>query len=70
MEPTDRQSLRKQCREWRDHAPRRTLASGRRIIAVTDSSFVAIDLLNAVRHRLCTITRQRHDATDAVKERC
>jgi hypothetical protein len=38
------------------------LASGRRIIAVIDNSFGAIDLLNAVRHRRCTITRRRLDA--------
>ena len=34
----------------------------RRIIAVTDSSFAAIELLNAVRHRICLITRLRLDA--------
>jgi hypothetical protein len=34
----------------------------RRIIAVADSSFAAIDLLNAVRHRLCVVTRLRLDA--------
>jgi hypothetical protein len=35
---------------------------GRKIIAVADSSFAAIDLLNAVRHRVCMITRLRLDA--------
>ena len=34
----------------------------RQIIAVTDSGFAAIELLNAVRHRLCMITRLRLDA--------
>jgi hypothetical protein len=34
----------------------------RRIIAVTDSGFAAIELLNAVRHRICMITRLRLDA--------
>jgi hypothetical protein len=35
---------------------------GRKIIAVADSSFAAIELLNAVRHRVCMITRLRLDA--------
>jgi DDE superfamily endonuclease len=35
---------------------------GRRIIGVTDSSFAVIELLNAVRHRICMITRLRLDA--------
>src|SRR5690349_23401834 len=34
----------------------------RNIIAVTDSSYAAIDLLNAVRRRICMITRLRLDA--------
>ena len=34
----------------------------RRIIAVADSSYAAIDLLNAVRHRLCVVARLRLDA--------
>src|SRR5580704_3515464 len=34
----------------------------RQIIAVTDSGFAAIDLLNAVRRRICMITRLRLDA--------
>jgi hypothetical protein len=34
----------------------------RQIVAVTDSGFAAIDLLNAVRHRICMITRLRLDA--------
>src|SRR3984957_7966014 len=34
----------------------------RQIIAVTDSGFAAIDLLNAVRHRICMIARLRLDA--------
>jgi hypothetical protein len=34
----------------------------RRIIAVADSSYAAIDLLNAVRHRLCVVARRRLDA--------
>ena len=34
----------------------------RKIIAVTDSSFAAIELLNAVRRRICMITRLRLDA--------
>src|ERR1041385_538962 len=34
---------------------------GRQIIAVTDSSYAAIDLLNAVRRRICMITRLRLD---------
>ena len=34
----------------------------RRIIAVADSSFAAIDLLRAVRRRICMITRLRLDA--------
>lgn len=35
---------------------------GRKIIAVADSSFAAIDLLRAVRRRVCMITRLRLDA--------
>jgi hypothetical protein len=35
---------------------------GRKIIAVADSSFAAIELLNAVRRRVCMITRLRLDA--------
>src|ERR1700759_759622 len=35
---------------------------GRKIIAVADSSFAAIELLNAVRRRICMITRLRLDA--------
>jgi len=34
----------------------------RKIIAVADSSFAAIDLLRAVRRRMCMITRLRLDA--------
>ena len=34
----------------------------RRIIGVTDSSFAAIEFLNAVRQRVCMITRLRLDA--------
>jgi len=34
----------------------------RRIVSVTDSSFAAIELLNAVRRRICMITRLRLDA--------
>ena len=34
----------------------------RRIISVTDSSFAAIELLNAVRQWVCMITRLRLDA--------
>jgi hypothetical protein len=35
---------------------------GRKIIAVADSSFAAIELLNAVRRRVCMVTRLRLDA--------
>jgi DDE superfamily endonuclease len=35
---------------------------GRKIVAVADSSFAAIELLNAVRRRVCMITRLRLDA--------
>lgn len=35
---------------------------GRQIIAVADSSYAVIDLLNAVRRRICMITRLRLDA--------
>lgn len=35
---------------------------GRRIVAVADSSDAAIDLLNAVRRRVCMVTRLRLDA--------
>lgn len=35
---------------------------GRQIIAVADSSYAVIDLLNAVRQRICMITRLRLDA--------
>ena len=35
---------------------------GRRIVAVADSSFSAIDLLDAVRERVCVVTRLRLDA--------
>jgi len=35
---------------------------GRKIVAVADSSYAAIDLLNAVRRRVCMITRLRLDA--------
>jgi hypothetical protein len=34
----------------------------RRTISVTNSGFHAIELLNAVRHRLCVIIRLRLDA--------
>jgi len=34
----------------------------RQIIGVADSSYAAIDLLNAVRNRVCMITRLRLDA--------
>ena len=34
----------------------------RRIVAVADSSYAVIDLLNAVRHRLCVVARLRLDA--------
>ncbi len=37
-------------------------APGRKIIAVADSSFAAIKWLNAVRRRVCMITRLRLDA--------
>jgi hypothetical protein len=35
---------------------------GRQLIAVADSSYAVIDLLNAVRRRICMITRMRLDA--------
>jgi DDE superfamily endonuclease len=35
---------------------------GRRIVGVADSSFAVIDLLNAVRRRICMVTRLRLDA--------
>ena len=35
---------------------------GRRIVVVADSSFSAIDLLDAVRERVCVVTRLRLDA--------
>lgn len=35
---------------------------GRQIIAVADSSYAVIDLLNALRRRICMITRMRLDA--------
>ena len=34
----------------------------RQIVAVSDSSYASIDLLNAVRHRVCMISRLRLDA--------
>jgi len=35
---------------------------GRRIVAVTDSGYAALDLLAAVRHRVCVVSRLRLDA--------
>lgn len=35
---------------------------GRQIVAVSDSSYASIDLLNAVRHHVCMISRLRPDA--------
>ncbi len=35
---------------------------GRRLVAVTDSSFAALDLLAAVRRQVCVVTRLRLDA--------
>jgi hypothetical protein len=35
---------------------------GRRIVAVTDTGYAALDLLGSVRHRLCVVTRLRLDA--------
>ncbi len=35
---------------------------GRRIVVVADSGFSAIDLLDAVRERVCVVTRLRLDA--------
>jgi hypothetical protein len=40
----------------------RWLPPGRRIVAVTDSGYAALDLLAAVRHRVCVVTRLRTDA--------
>jgi hypothetical protein len=45
-----------------DAAPDRRWLPDRRIVSVTDSSFAAIELLNAVRRRVCMITRLRLDA--------
>ena len=38
------------------------LAAGRRIVVVADSGFSAIDLLDAVRERVCMVNRLRLDA--------
>jgi hypothetical protein len=35
---------------------------GRRVVAVTDSGYAALDLLHAVRRRVCVVTRLRTDA--------
>jgi hypothetical protein len=35
---------------------------GRRIVAVTDSGYAALDLLGSVQHRICVVTRLRLDA--------
>jgi hypothetical protein len=35
---------------------------GRRIVAVTDSGYAALDLLGSVQHRMCVVTRLRLDA--------
>jgi len=40
----------------------RWLPPGRRIVAVTDGSYAALDLLAAVRHRVCVVARLRTDA--------
>jgi hypothetical protein len=44
------------------HATGAMLLPERQIVAVTDSCFAAIDLLNAVRNRICMITRLHLDA--------
>ena len=40
----------------------RWLPPGRRVVAVTDSGYAALDLLAAVRHRVCVVARLRTDA--------
>jgi DDE superfamily endonuclease len=40
----------------------RWLPPGRRVVAVTDSGYAALDLLAAVRRRVCVVTRLRTDA--------
>ncbi len=65
-------SLRCACRRRRRHKPltdwaRQALRqiarwlNGRRIVAVADSSYAAVDLLEAVRQHVCLITRLRLD---------
>jgi hypothetical protein len=61
---SERQRRHKKLTDW----GRQTLLQvarwlpGRQIIAVADSSYAVIDLLNAIRRRICMITRLRLDA--------
>jgi hypothetical protein len=59
-----RQSRHKKLTDWGRQVLLQTARwlPERRIIAVADSSFAVIDLLNAVRRQICMITRMRLDA--------
>jgi hypothetical protein len=60
----DRQRRHKKLTDWAKQALLQLARwlPGREIIAVADSSYAAIDLLNAVRRHVCMITRLRLDA--------
>jgi hypothetical protein len=58
----ERQRRHKKLTDWGRQMLLARWLPGRRIIGVTDSSFAAIELLNAVRRRVCMITRLRLDA--------
>ena len=64
---TDSQQHRRRHKKLTDWARQALLQVARwlpdrRVVAVADSSYAVIDLLNAVRHRLCVIARLRLDA--------
>ena len=61
----ERGGRRKRLTDWARQAllqAARWLPPGRHVVAVTDSGYAALDLLAAVRHRVCVVTRLRLDA--------
>src|SRR3954467_11137379 len=61
---TERGHRHKKLTDWARQGLLQTVRwlPGRRVIGVADSSFAVIDLLNAVRPRICMVTRLRLDA--------
>ncbi|MBV9848437.1 MAG: transposase [Armatimonadetes bacterium] len=61
----ERGSSHKKLTDWARQAllqAARWLPPGRRVVAVTDSGYAALDLLGSVRRRMCVVTRLRLDA--------